>query len=119
MKANPELISFIKLARKRGYDDFQIKEPLLKKGWPFEEIEKAFATIKPKYKFKNKVCIDIDSDILKMLEKRAKKNIFTISEQIEDIIRRSCINLKKRKKDDEKLDDMLVRIFSRKKYREK
>ena len=42
MRANTKLVSFIKEARKRGFDDFQIREPLLKKGWPSEEIEKAF-----------------------------------------------------------------------------
>jgi len=108
-----ELVKFIKTARARGYDDFQIKEPLLKKGWPLEEIEKAFASLTPKYTFKNKVCIYLDSKILKILEKRAKSNFFTISEQIEDIIRRSSINSKKRKAQDEKLDDILVSVFSR------
>lgn len=84
-----KLIKFIKEARKRGFDDFQIKEPLLKKGWPLEEIEKAFAFLKPKYKYKNKISIFLDSDILKRINKRAKRNMFTLSEQIEDILRRS------------------------------
>ena len=110
-----ELVKFIKKARARGFDDFQIKEPLLKHGWPLDVIERAFASLKPKYKFKNKVSIFLDSDILKILEKRAKKNLLTLPEQIEDIIRRSCINAKKRKKQDEKLDDLLVSLFSRKK----
>lgn len=114
MNINSDLAKFIKTARQRGFDDFQIKEPLLKHGWPLDEIEKAFSAIKPKYKFKNKINIFLDSDILRMLEKRAKKNMFTISEQIEDIIRRSCVNLSKIKKQDEKLDDMLISLFSRK-----
>jgi len=113
MIANKNLVKFIKEARKRGYDDLQIKQPLLAKGWNIDEIEKAFSVLKPRYKFKNKVCLFIDSDVLKLLEKRAKKNLFTISEQIDDILRRSCINLKKSRKE-EKLDDLLIGLFSRK-----
>ena len=72
--------------------------------------------LKPKYKFKNKVCIFLDNEILSMIEKRAKKNMFTVSEQIEDILRRSCISMKNKKVlYDEKLDDSLVSIFSRRK----
>jgi hypothetical protein len=111
-----KLIKFIKEARKRGFDDFQIKEPLLKKGWPLEEIEKAFAFLKPKYKYKNKISIFLDSDILKRINKRAKRNMFTLSEQIEDILRRSCLNTRKSTKE-EKLDDNLIALFSRKKYK--
>lgn len=110
-----ELVNFIKEARKRGFDDSQIKEPLIKHGWPIDEVESAFASIKPYHKFKNKVSIFLDSDILKIIDKRAKKNLFTTSEQIEDILRRSCISLKNQKKDDEKLDDMFIALFSRKK----
>jgi len=111
---NKELVEFIKEARKRGFDDWQIKEPLLKNNWPIEEIEKAFYELKPKYKFKNKISIFLDSDILKIIDKRAKKNMFTIGEQIEDILRRSCLRLSTTKKE-EKLDDLLVSLFSRKK----
>jgi len=116
--ANKELVNFIKEARKRGFDDWQIKEPLLKNNWPIEEIEKAFCALKPKYKFKNKVSLFLDSDILKIIDKRAKKNMFTTSEQIEDILRRSCIRLNTTKKA-EKLDDLLVSLFSRKKTNKK
>ena len=110
--ASKALVNFIKEARKRGYDDLQIKQPLLQNGWPIEAIEKAFSSLKPRYKFKNKICLYIDSDILKILDKRAKKNLFTISEQIDDILRRSCMN-KKKIKPEEKLDDTLVKLFSR------
>lgn len=114
--ANTQLIKFIRTARERGFDDFQIKEPLIKKGWPIDEIECAFASLKPKYKFKNKISIFLDSDILKIIDKRAKKNLMTTSEQIEDILRRSCINLKNQDKNaKDNIDDMLVSIFSRKK----
>jgi hypothetical protein len=109
------LIKFIKEARKRGFDDFEIREPLLKKGWPIEEVEKAFVSLKPCYKFKNKLSIFVDNEVLRIIEKRAKKNMFTVSEQIEDILRRSCVSGKRTSKDTEKLDDILVTLFSRKK----
>lgn len=112
---NAGLVKFIKEAREKGFDDFQIRDPLLKKGWPLEEIEKAFYALKPKYKFKNKVSIFLDSEILKIIGKRAKKNMFTLSEQMEDILRRSCVNLKKGSPKAIKCDDKLVSIFSREK----
>jgi hypothetical protein len=119
MSPNQDLINFIKEARKRGFDDFEIKEPLLKKGWPLEDIENAFYALKPKPKFKNKISIFIDNGLLKLLEKRAKKNMFTVSEQIEDILRRSCINTKKKMPSLTKCDDSLVSIFSRAKRNKK
>ena len=117
MTANQELVKFIKEARKRGFDDWQIREPLLKKGWPFEEIEKAFVFLKPKsnYEYKNKLNVYLDSEILKKLEKRADKNMLTLHEQIEDILRRSCLSAGKQTFKEEKLDDKLVAIFSRRK----
>lgn len=112
---NKSLVDFIREARKRGFDDFQIRGPLLKKGWPSDEIEKAFYALKPKYKLKNKVSIFLDSEILKMIDKRAKKNMLSLSEQIEDILRRSCVNMKKGTSKPIKCDDNLVAIFSREK----
>lgn len=112
---NKSLVKFIKESRKRGFDDFQIREPLLKKGWSLDEIEKAFYVLKPRYKFKNKVSIFLDSEVLKMIDKRAKKNMLTLSEQMEDILRRSCVNLKKGTSRKVKCDDSLVAIFSREK----
>ncbi|MFA5993105.1 MAG: hypothetical protein WC796_05355 [Candidatus Pacearchaeota archaeon] len=114
---NKELIDFIKEARKRGFDDPQIREVLLKHRWPLNEIELAFSKIKANkenLKFKNKVTIYLDCEVLKQLEKRANKNMFTLSEQIEDILRRSAINTKGIKAQQEKLDDLLIGLFSRK-----
>ncbi|OIO80424.1 hypothetical protein AUJ84_03635 [Candidatus Pacearchaeota archaeon CG1_02_32_132] len=110
---NKQLVNFIKESRKRGFDDFQIRKPLMDNGWPIEEIENAFASLKKKPKFKNKICIYLDSDIIRVLEKRAKKNMFTLTEQIEDILRRSTINLRTSKQVIEKLDDSLIPLFSR------
>jgi len=116
---NKELVKFIKESRKRGFDDSQIKEPLLKHGWPLQEVEKAFASLRPYYQYKHRLQIYIDSEVLQSIEKRAKKNMFNLNEQIEDILRRSCINLKKKKSAsyDEKLDDTLIGLFSRRKYK--
>lgn len=109
-----KLVAFIKEARSRGYDDYQIKKPLLDRGWKLEDVEDAFASLKPKVRFKNKISIFLDSDVLKALDRRAKRNLFTISEQIEDILRRSVITGMHTAAHAEKLDDMLVSLFSRK-----
>ena len=114
--ADKDLINFIKEARKRGYTDSQIKMPLLKKGWPLNKVEAAFASLNVKHQFKNRVCLFLDPEILGILEKRADKNLFTISEQIEDILRRSCVNQLKKKPTSPKINDLLVSIFSRRKY---
>ena len=67
-------------------------------------------------KVSNQLCISLDDEILKILEKRAKKNLLTITKQVENIVARSCAtSLKKTTEETEKLDDNLVGIFSRKK----
>lgn len=67
---------------------------------------------KKKKILKNRIEIYLNSDLIKKLEKRAKKNLLSLPEQIEDILRRSCINTKKSVVD-EKLDDKLIGLFSR------
>ncbi|MDO8528627.1 MAG: hypothetical protein Q7S06_01910 [Nanoarchaeota archaeon] len=108
------LLYFITEARKRGFSDNKIKEALLDKGWQIEKIDKAFETLNPKFKSKNQVCVFLSDDLLNALEKRAKKNMQTISEQIEDILRKSCVTYKGGTVKPEKLDDSLVAVFSRK-----
>ncbi|MDP1728637.1 MAG: hypothetical protein Q8L27_00350 [archaeon] len=116
----PELINFIKEARKRGFDDSQIKEPLIKNGWPVKEINQAFLTLKrtkktdTDHKIKNQVTIYLGQEVLTALEKRAKKNLFNLNEQIEDILRRSTITSKKQKVEEDKVDDLFLKLFSRK-----
>ena len=61
-----------------------------------------------------KITIQLDEDELKILKKRAKKNLFSLKEQIEDIVRRSCANTKPSRRPF-KVDDKLVGIFSRQK----
>ena len=116
------LLDFIKEARKRGFDDYQIRDPLLKKGWPAEQVDEAFFVLREKAKkisnlgTKTRMEIYLDNQVLKMLEKRAKKNLFSLNEQIEDILRRSCSTIKNHKTlADEKLDDKFITIFSRRK----
>ena len=107
------LIEFIKEARKRGFSDLAIRRALIEKGWQISQIEPAFEKINPEFNLKNQICIFLSGELIDKLEKRAKKNMFTISEQIEDILRRSCLGIKPTKTD-EKLDDTLVGLFSRK-----
>lgn len=59
-----------------------------------------------------KITINIDEDIKKILQRRAKKNLFTLREQIEDILRRSCVRSGKGYRKF-KVDDKLVAVFSR------
>jgi hypothetical protein len=113
--ANQKLIDFIKEARRRHFGDLDIKSALLNHKWPLEEVEKAFAFLAIKYERKNQVTLFLSTEIMDALEKRAKKNMFTVSEQIQDILRRSTVNQSNKKSIyDEKLDDTLVSVFSRK-----
>jgi hypothetical protein len=118
--ANSDLIKFIKEARKRGFDDYQIRAPLIKEGWPNEEIESAFKEIKDKREkeysgAKIQIRVNLDKKVYDILDKRAKKNLLSAEEQAEDIIRRSSALSLKRTPQTEKIDDLLVGIFSRKK----
>ena len=119
--ANIKLVAFIKEARKRGYSDYAIRKPLLEHGWSIQQVEGAFSSANPKIriKSKNKVTLYLDSDVLNVLEKRANKNLMTLAEQIEDILRRSAINAGKIKKFNDKIDDKLIAIFSRRNYKRK
>ena len=61
-----------------------------------------------------KLTIDLDDAEIKLLEKRAKKNLFTLKEQAEDILRRSCASMQNKTGYRQvKVDDKLVAIFSR------
>jgi glutamate/tyrosine decarboxylase-like PLP-dependent enzyme len=123
---NPEkrLLKFILEARERNFDDFQIKDLLIKNSWPKEVVEKAFAYLnktlevkeeKLKSKAHNAITIYLDDKVIKMINKRAKKNMMDFNEQIEDILRRSCLNLKKQRiTEDKTLDDKFIALFSRK-----
>ena len=115
-----ELQSFIIEARRRGFTDAQIKKPLLDNDWDLEEVDKALASLKiteasgPQYKIKNRIEIYLTEDILKELEKRAEKNMFNLNEQVEDILRRSCLHGKQIKSQEDRVDDLFLKLFSRK-----
>lgn len=111
--ANKHLIDFIRESRMRGFDDYEIRRPLLEAGWPHDEVELAFISLKPKLTHKHRICTYVDADVLEALEKRAKKNKFTLDEQISDILRRSVVNSAPAGFKPEKLDDSLVGVFSR------
>lgn len=110
--ANPDLIRFILEARKRGFTDLKITESLLSNGWPMHEVDLGYEFIRDHH-FKKGITIWLDKDIINLLEKRAKRNMLTLPEQIEDIVRRSIVN-NKPTQNKEKLDDMLIGLFSRK-----
>lgn len=112
--ANQKLVNFIKEARRRGFDDYEIRRPLLTQGWPPEEVEAAFISLRPRPSHKHRVCAYLDSEVLKKLAKRAKRNMFTLDEQIADILRRSTLTAKSHFPSTEKLDDFLISLFSRK-----
>ena len=61
-----------------------------------------------------RITIEITDDEQKLLKKRADKSYFTLKEQIEDIVRRSCVSQKNKSNlKSFKCDDKLVGIFSR------
>ncbi|MEK6847371.1 MAG: hypothetical protein AABY16_04360 [Nanoarchaeota archaeon] len=112
--ADIRLVNFVREARRRGFGDDKIKGALLSNSWHVRDINNAFHEIKSEVKSKNSITIWLDTEVLDKLQKRAKKNMFTLPEQIEDILRRSVINAKSSSSPKEKLDDMLVGLFSRK-----
>src|SRR3989344_6739191 len=115
MTSNPELIKFIVEAKRRGFSSNEIVQPLLKRGWPEKQVNEAFKEAVKSFS-KEKISIYLDSEVLKIIKKRAKKNLLSVEEQIEDIVRRSCVNARKKKQTSENIDDLLLSIFSRRRY---
>ena len=60
-----------------------------------------------------RLTIDLDEAEIKILKRRGKKNLLSLKEQVEDIIRRSCIMSQGRSYRTIKVDDKLIGIFSR------
>lgn len=111
---DPNLIKFIKQARKQGFSDDEIISPLLKQGWPEEEVQKAILSLKLKSEKKVPITINLQESVLAIVQKRAKKNLLSTEEQIQDIVRRSAVTGKFKSNYSENIDDLLVSIFSRK-----
>ncbi len=63
------------------------------------------------------VTVNIDDDVKAVLEKRAKKNMLTLKEQAEEILRESAVRTKAGVAEGMDSDDKLIEIFSRKKKR--
>lgn len=110
------VIDFIRESRRRGFDDPAIAQRLSEAGWSINEIDAAFNAVK-KTTQKVRLCINIDEDVAKMLARRAKRNLMSIEEQAEDILRRSCVGMRKKPLGEEKMiGNGLVSIFSRRRY---
>ena len=66
------------------------------------------------------VTINIDEKIQKIILKRAKKNMLTLREQIEETVRQSAVRTKAGEGTSKmSTDDRLVEIFSRNKRRKR
>src|SRR3989338_2496517 len=115
--ANTDLIRFIKEARKRGFEDYEIRSPLSKEGWSSNAVEEAFNYLDSRIKSgsKMRVVVNLNKKVYAIVDRRARKNLLSVEEQFEDIVRRSAATTKVRKIGNEKIDDLLVSIFSRKK----
>jgi hypothetical protein len=62
------------------------------------------------------ITISIDSDVWKILERRAKANLQTFRELVEDILRKSAVRTRLGNSEKQpKIDDKLVAVFSREK----
>ena len=59
-----------------------------------------------------RITIQLEPEEVKILNRRAKKNFLTLKEQVEDIIRLSCIRSGKGRTRF-RVDDKLVEVFSR------
>lgn len=60
------------------------------------------------------ISVNVDSELYALLEKRAKKELLDLDDLISDILRRSMLSYKKSSSVEDKTDDSLVRLFSRK-----
>lgn len=63
--------------------------------------------------------IKIPDDVWKKLQTRAKKNLLSPEELIQDIVRRSMLTYTGKPSDTDKVDDQIISIFSRKQSKSK
>ena len=61
---------------------------------------------------KSSITLDIDSEVRKVLERRADKEMMTLRELISDILRRSVLS-SKLKVSEKKTKDVFIDIFSK------
>ena len=120
MEVTLELLKFIEEARNRGFSDEEIRKALAKNNWPDELISQGLNEVKSSEPIKTglkkeTITINLDESVMIVLKKRAKKNLLNCQQMAEDIIRRSCVSSGKTISGvPEKLDDLLVAVFSRK-----
>lgn len=62
---------------------------------------------------KASITIQLDEDVKKELEKRAKREMMDLDELVEEILRRSVVSSKKESNTSDKIDDMFLSYFSR------
>ncbi|MBX4196693.1 hypothetical protein KW805_03830 [Candidatus Pacearchaeota archaeon] len=62
---------------------------------------------------KSSISIEMESDVKKVLEKRAKREMLSLRELVEDILRRSALSTKEGIPTDN-VDDPFISYFSRK-----
>ena len=66
------------------------------------------------------ISVFLDEKVKKIIEKRAKKNLLTLREQAEEILRQSAVRTKSgANMGNVKVDDRLVEVFSRNKTGQK
>lgn len=68
---------------------------------------------------KKRVGIDLDAKVVNALEKRAQRELLSLKELIEDIIRRSVLSSKGKQAISGKGDDKFIEYFSRIGYKHK
>jgi hypothetical protein len=59
------------------------------------------------------ITVSVEEELYNLLEKRAKKNMCDVDELVCEILRHSMVSYKKGSAVEDKTDDALVRLFSR------
>ncbi|MEK6848583.1 MAG: hypothetical protein AABX65_03040 [Nanoarchaeota archaeon] len=113
MTSQKQLVLFIKEAKRRGLSEEWIRRELIDNGWKAQVVESALEFLKKEKKNLYGITIYLQPEVIEKVEKRARKNLMNVREQIEDIVRRSAVNASGKTLKEEKLDDTLVALFSR------
>ena len=79
------------------------------------DVEDKLRIVEDKFRKMKSITIRFGKELMKEIEKRAKKNYLSVPELIEDIVRRSMISYKGGTRRPLKIDDKLIAIFSREK----
>ncbi|MBX4212596.1 hypothetical protein KW787_04045 [Candidatus Pacearchaeota archaeon] len=67
---------------------------------------------------KSSISVELEIEVKKILEKRAKRELLTLRELVSDILRRSALSTKESTKKDN-VDDPFISYFSRKNRKRK